>query len=79
MIAKDFRRCTELARTQADLSGFDDTPLYGCGLADFKHVTVTLESAARFIRWQIVQFNGGVDADELASLAIIFRRKVTLA
>ena len=79
MIAKDFRRCTELARTQADLSAFDFTPLFGCGLAGFKPVTVTLESAARFIRWQCVQFSGGMDAEELASLAIIFRHSVTLA
>lgn len=53
----------------------DDTVLYGCGLAGFKPVTVTLDAAARFIAYHCLQFNGTMDSEALNEMRSISRKK----
>ena len=69
----------ELARSDTDLSGVDDSALYGCGLDDYPVTTVTLEAMARHIRWQTFTFSGDIDSEALATTAAIARRKLRLA
>jgi hypothetical protein len=61
-----------------DLSDADYAPLYGYGLTPFKTAYVTIRAAARMIRWQCIQMNGGLDGQEFDNLAKIFRRKVQI-
>ncbi len=53
--------------------------LHGCGLRGFQPVTIRLETAAAFIRYQCLNFDGTTDAEELNQLAQLFRRRVTIA
>ncbi len=70
-------KALQIARSTVDLSRADDMPMYGLATSDFCHCTVTLEAAAKFLRWQCVLFNGDIDAEELNSLAPLLRRRVT--
>lgn len=53
----------------------DDTVLHGCGLPDFKPVTVTLAAAARFIAWHCQCLNGSFDSEALNDMRNISRKK----
>jgi len=68
----------DIARSDRDLSNFDDELLHGYGLASFKPVSVCLEAVARMIRWQCIYINGGIDADALDQLVRVFRHHVTI-
>jgi hypothetical protein len=65
-IAKDLDR---------DLTGVDDSTLYGYGLPGFKPVYTTLEAVAKIMRWQALQFNGQWNALELNDVGNIGREK----
>ncbi len=74
MTKQQFDKAVTLARTTLDLND-DDEVLYGCALPNFKPVTVTLEAAAKFIRWHCVQLNGQVDSEALNEMRNISRKK----
>lgn len=77
MTKTEFQAAYNLAVSGVELTA-DDSLLYGCALPDFQPVTVTVETAARFIRWQCCCIFGGVDSDALNDLRNIFRRKVQM-
>lgn len=74
----EFQRAYALAVSDTDLSGADDSLLDGFGLPDFEPVAVTVEAAARTIRWQCVMLNGQIDAEALNDCRTAFRRKVQI-
>ena len=79
MKASQFAQAASLAKSEADFSAIDDSAMYGCALSEFAFpVFVTIEQVAKFIRYQALQLDGKFDAEELASLAGIFRRKFML-
>ena len=78
MTKPEFQAAYSLAVSGVDLSAHDDTILDGCALAGFSPVTATVEAVARFLRWHVCQFNGGVDHEMLTDLRNCFRRKVTM-
>lgn len=78
MNTKQLNTALEIAKSDADLSIHDDSILHGCGLPNFSPVIVTTHQLARFLRWQCVQLNGGIDAHELNNIAAIGRRKFTV-
>jgi len=61
-----------------DLLQVDLTTLEGYGLPGFKPVSVTIEMVAAMIRWQCIQLNGEIDAEEFDQLVNVFRHKVTI-
>jgi len=65
MLKDQFDRAFAIARSKADLSQVDDSILFGYGLPDFAPVTVPIETVAKTIRWQALQFNGQWDTEEL--------------
>lgn len=75
MTKPQFDRAFAIARSDRDLTGITDEILHGCGLPNFKPVTITLEVAAVFLRWQCIQLNGQVDAAALNECREISRRK----
>lgn len=74
MKASEFALAARIARSSQDLSTVDDSPLWGCGLPGFVPVFVTVEQVAKFVRYQTVQFNGGIDAEAMAECAKIARK-----
>lgn len=81
MTRNQFASAVTLARDYSrDFSTVDDSPLYGCGLPDFKPVFVTVEQVAKFVRWQCAYIYGasGFDSEALAECADIARTKFTL-
>lgn len=79
MTREQFTAALTIARSNQNLEAFDDLILHGCGVPDFKPVTVVIEVAARFLRWQCVTLCGGIDNDELENMRNIFRTKVLIA
>jgi hypothetical protein len=75
MTKQQFDKAVALARSQADLSQVDDTALDGCALPHFKPATVTLEAAAKFIRWQCLCLNGQMDGEALNEIREISRKR----
>ena len=78
MTKNEFKAAVEIATTDRDLSGIDTTPLHGYGLRSFNPVGVTLEAVAALVRWQCFCLDGSIDAEGLAEMHRIFRRKVTV-
>lgn len=66
MTIDQFQRAYAIARNGADLYSADTDSLYGFGLRSFQPVCVPIEDVAACIRWQCVQFNGGIDTDALS-------------
>jgi len=58
MLKEQFERAFRLAISDDDLSRFDDSPLFGCGLPGFDPVQVPIEAVAKFLRWQCVFISG---------------------
>jgi hypothetical protein len=58
--------------TYADV---DDSVLFGCGLADFKPVTITLDVAAKFIAWHCINLDGTINCEELTEMRNISRKR----
>ena len=72
MTVNQFRRAYALAMSAVDLSKWDMSLLDGFGLPNFQPVVVALEAVARCIRWQVCQWNGGIDADALQECHCFF-------
>jgi hypothetical protein len=52
MTRREFSRAVLIAKSNVDLSGYDQFALFGYGLPDFEPVCVTMGAAARCLRWQ---------------------------
>jgi len=53
MTKAEFQAAFAIAdNSEIDLTDVDDSVLFGCGLPGFKPVAITLEAAAKHIRWQ---------------------------
>lgn len=77
MNANHFSAAVAMARnSDVDLSAYDDGILDGFGLPEFKPVHVVLEVAAKCIRWQCCQLNGGIDNEALEQCREAFRHRV---
>jgi len=74
----EFTRAVEIATSDRDLGGIDTSILHGYGLEDFRAVAVSLDTVAAMIRWQCCYLTGGIDAEELADIRRIFRRRVEI-
>lgn len=75
----ELKAATAIARDfDVDLSNIDDSSLFGCGTKDFQPVYVTLEMAAKLIRWQCATIIGGWDAVEFDNITNILRRKAII-
>ena len=62
MTAAEFKFCVAVAKDRSvDLSGVDDSALYGFGLPDFVPVHVSIKAVAKCLRWQCCTFAGGWD------------------
>jgi hypothetical protein len=73
-----FNEVMKLARNMTDSLSIDISALMGCGLPDFKPVTVSKECAAAHLRWQALLFNNQWDSTELNETWQIFRRRVQI-
>lgn len=78
MNASQFSAAVAMARSEVDLSAYDDSILFGFGLPDFKPVSVVLEVAAKCIRWQVCQLSGGIDNEALEECRVLFRHRVMI-
>ena len=67
-----------IARSGQNLDDVDDSLLFGYGLPGFEHVSVTIEAAAKTMRWQVIELTGGVNQEALNELADLFRYRVTI-
>lgn len=74
MTTKQFAQAVKLVESNSDLSKYDDSNLYGCGLPDFKPVHTTIEAVAKLVQYQARTFAGTWDAEELDSMARIAKR-----
>jgi len=73
----EFEKAMKIATdNDRDLSDIDESVLYGCGLPGFGKRTVTLECAAKLLRWQCVRFDGSIDEEELNSMRVICRKRI---
>lgn len=77
MTIAQFNEAFKIFQSDADLSNVDDSVLYGCGLSYFEPVVITVEVLAKFMRWQLQLFNGGVDMQELNDEKELFCGKRT--
>lgn len=75
MTTKQFAQSVKLVESGADLSKYDDSNLYGCGLPDFKPVHTTIEAVAKLVQYQARTFAGTWDAQELDNMAKIAKQK----
>lgn len=76
MNKKQFDAAVAIARNKdIDLSKVDDSTLDGCALPNFKPVTITLEMAAKCIRWHGINIDGSINAEELNELREISRKR----
>lgn len=78
MNRKEFSDALTIARSDRDLSDFDDAILFGFGLPDFTPVSVVIEVAAKTIRWQCVTLAGGIDNKALEECRTLFRNRVLI-
>ena len=78
MNRQQFSAALDIARSDRDLSAFDDDILFGFGLPDFTPVSVVIEVAAKTLRWQCVTLAGGIDNEELESCRQLFRHRVLI-
>ena len=79
MTKDQFSAALTIAKSQVDLSNVDDSILDGCGLPDFKPVTVTLEACAKCIRWNAVCLNGQIDSEALNDMRHWSRKRWLIA
>ena len=76
MTKNEFKQAVEMVEKREDLSKFDDSNLFGCGLSDFKFpVYTTIGAVARLVAWQARTFAGTWDSVELDNMARIARKK----
>jgi hypothetical protein len=71
-------KALNVARSDFDLSGVDDSPLHGCALPDFGPVVVSLRCVARLLR-DFKMLNGEMDETELQPVyTALLSRKITV-
>lgn len=75
MTKTQFDAAVAIARSKVDLTNVDDSILDGCGLPGFVPVTITLEVAAKCIRWHAVCLNGQMDSEALTEMRNISRKR----
>ena len=75
MTKQQFDKAVTIACGQQDLSQVDDSVLHGCALPHFQPATITLEAAAKFIRWHATCLNGQVDSEALNEMRNLSRKK----
>ena len=78
MNRQQFSDALAIARSDRDLSAFDDDILFGFGLPEFKPVSVVIEVAAKTLRWQCVTLAGGIDNEALEECRTLFRNRVLI-
>ena len=62
MKAFELKLCLKVAQdSSVDLSGVDDSILFGCGLPDFQPVAVSVKVVAKLLRYQCQCFDGSWD------------------
>jgi len=74
MTKSEFSQAVKLVESGADLSKFDDSNLFGCGLRDFVPVHTTIGAVAKLVQYQARTFAGTWDAAELDEMARIAKR-----
>lgn len=75
MTKSEFSQAVKLVESGADLSKFDDSNLFGCGLRDFAPVHTTIGAVARLVCYQARTFAGTWDAAALEEMAQIAKKK----
>ncbi len=75
MTKAEFKEAFKIANSDKDLTGVDDSTLFGCALPNFGTVYTTLDAVAKLIRWQGRLLNGNWDMEEVDSVAKIAQRK----
>jgi len=79
MRAPEFKAACKLAfNPSVDLTGENDDSFWGFGLPGFKPIMASLRQVAKTIRYQCLQFDGGIDQDNLQECRTAFRRLVTV-
>lgn len=80
MRASQWKAALALAKTRRDFTAFDDSPMYGCGLPDFKYpVYVPLGAVARFMQWQGACLDGSWDEKETAENRPSLLKKIEIS
>lgn len=75
MTKSEFSQAVKMVESGADLSKFDDSNLFGCGLPDFRPVHTTIGAVAKLVQYQARTFAGTWDAQELDNMAKIAKQK----
>jgi hypothetical protein len=76
MTKTEFKEAFKIALDSTiDLSNVDNDYLFGCGLRDFKPVSVRLVEVAKLIRWQAYRWDGSWDMVEVDELRVISKTK----
>jgi hypothetical protein len=78
MRATDLDAALAIARSHRPLNVADLAIFDGFGLPDFKPITCTVEALAMLIRWQCFCLDGSIDAEALAEIAELGRRRFTV-
>ena len=71
----EFSHAVAIAKSDADLTDYDDSNLDGCGLPDFGCQATPICAVAKLLRWQAHQFNGLWNVEEINNIRNISRRK----
>lgn len=74
MTKQELSKALEIARSNIDLSSIDISIFSGCALPGFSPITVTLDTLAAFVRYQIMCFDGSIDVRELNDISSYGRR-----
>lgn len=75
MTKSEFSQAVKMVESGADLSKFDDSNLFGCGLPEFRPIHTTIGAVARLVCWQARTFAGTWDSVALEEIAGIAKRK----
>lgn len=75
MTKNEFKQAVEMVEKGADLSKYDDSNLFGCGLPDFQPVFTTIGAVAKLVCYQARTLVGTWDAAELDAMAKIAKKK----
>lgn len=81
MKAFELKLCLKVAQDRSvDLSGVDDSILFGCACSDFQPVTVPIRMVAKLLRWQCQCMDGSWDWREYnENMVPILKKRVELS
>lgn len=80
MNAKEIKLALAMAQDHSiDLSGYDDSILFGFGLPDFVPVVVPLGAVARVMRWQSACLDGSWDWKQFNEDLPSYRKRVRVS